>query len=237
MNKSVTADEEQQTAAHGRYSFGRRILLRFVPPLAALLIRILAATLRYEDVCETGAAPADPNDTSIWCFWHQCLLTSACCFKNKYRASILISQSFDGELISRTIHRLGFLTARGSSSRRGFSGLRELARQQQQGSHSVFPSDGPRGPRYQLKPGVIKLAQMTGASIGPFHTLPQRAWHLKSWDEFLIPKPFSRVAIGWARPISVAAELGEDAFESARQEVEAAVERARRLAETQFARH
>jgi len=218
-----------------RYSFGRRVLLVVVPRVAALLIRLLAATLRYEDICEPGAAPADPNYTSIWCFWHQCLLTSACCFKNKYRASILISQSFDGELIARTIHRLGFQTARGSSSRRGLSGLRELARQQQEGSHTVFPSDGPRGPRYRLKPGVIKLAQMTGAPIGPFHTLPQRAWKLKSWDTFLIPKPFSRIAIGWARPISVAAELSDEAFEAARAQVEAAVERARKLAEDHFA--
>ncbi len=228
MTSKPTADQPR------RYSFGRRILLVIVPPIVALLIRALAATLRYEDICEPGAEPAVPGAIGVWCFWHQCLLTAACCFKDKYSASILISQSFDGELISRTIHRLGFLTARGSSSRGGIGGLRELARQQQGGSHTVFPADGPRGPKYHLKAGTIKLAQLTGAPVGPFHTLPQRAWKLRSWDTFLIPKPFSRVAIGWARPIFIPAELNEDTFEEARLQVEASLERARHLAENHF---
>ena len=232
MSPSRSADKADHPR---RYPFGRRILLVIVPPIVALFIRVLAATLRYENICEPGAAPAVPGAIGIWPFWHQCLLTAACCFKDKYSASILISQSFDGELIARTIHRLGFLTARGSSSRGGIGGLRELARQQGAGSHTVFPADGPRGPKYQLKAGTIKLAQLTGAPIGPFHTLPQRAWKLKSWDTFLIPKPFSRVAIGWACPIFVAAELTEDVFEAARLQVEAALERARHLAENRFA--
>ena len=216
-------------------SLGRRILLLLVPPLVATLIRMLGATLRYEDICEPGAAPAAPGAAGVWCFWHQCLLTAACCFKDKYSAAILISQSFDGELIARTIHRLGFLTARGSSSRGGIGGLRALARQQQAGSHAVFPADGPRGPKYRLKAGTIKLAQLTGAPIGAFHTLPERAWKLKSWDTFLIPKPFSRVAIGWAGPIPVPPELSDAAFEALRLQVEAALERARQLAEAHFA--
>ena len=155
--------------------------------------------------------------------------------KVRHRATLLISASFDGELIARTIHRIGFLTARGSSSRGGSSGLRELARAIDSGSPAVFPADGPRGPRYQLKPGAIKLAQMTGRPACPFYVLPQRAWMLRSWDEFLIPKPFSRVAIGWAKPVFVERELDDAQFEEMRLVVEAGCERARALAENHFA--
>ena len=215
-------------------SLDRRILLAIVPTLAAWLIRILAATLRYQDICEEGAAPAAPDTRDIWCFWHRCLLPSACRFKGRHRATLLISASFDGELIARTIHRIGFLTARGSSSRGGSAGLRELARAIEAGSPAVFPADGPRGPRYQLKPGAIKLAQMSGRPACPFYVLPERAWTLKSWDAFLIPKPFSRVAIGWARPVFVERELDDAAFEEARLTLEAGCERARALAEAHF---
>jgi lysophospholipid acyltransferase (LPLAT)-like uncharacterized protein len=216
------------------YSLDRRILLAIVPPLAALFIRVLAVTLRYKDVCEEGAAPAAPDTRDIWCFWHRCLLASACRFKGRHRATLLISSSFDGELIARTIHRIGFLTARGSSSRGGTIGLRELARAVESGSPAVFPADGPRGPRYQLKPGAIKLAQLTGRPACPFYVHPQSAWKLRSWDEFLIPRPFSRVAIGWSRPVFVGNDLDAAAFEQARLTVEAGCERARRLAEQYF---
>ncbi len=218
------------------YPLHRRILLAMVPPLAAWLIRGLAATLRFEDVCEPGAVSAAPDTRDIWCFWHRCLLPSACHFKGRLRATLLVSASFDGELIARTIHRLGFFTARGSTSRGGTAGLRAMARAIEAGSAAVFPADGPRGPRYQLKPGAIKVAQMTGRTVGSFYMLPQRAWILKSWDGFLIPKPFSRVVVSWARLIVIPRELDERSFEACRLEVEGGCERARLLAEKQFAR-
>ncbi len=209
-------------------------MLALVPWLASWLIRGLAATLRYKDVCEQGAAPAAPDTADIWPFWHRCLLPAACRFKGRHRATLLVSASFDGELIARTIERLGFLTARGSSTRGGLAGLRALARGIDAGSPAVFPADGPRGPRYQLKPGTIKLAQLTGRPACPFYVLPKRAWTLASWDGFLIPKPFSQVAIGWARPVLVSREMDDAAFEAARLAVEAGCERARMLAESEY---
>ncbi len=67
----------------------------------------------------------------------------------------------------------------------------------------MFTADGPRGPVYKVKPGAVKLAQLTGYSIGVFYAHPEKAWILRSWDSFLIPKPFSRVAISWGRNIEV----------------------------------
>ena len=223
--------------AEKAYPLHRRILLAIVPSVAALLIRLLASTLRIEVVSELDAHAATPEERGIWCFWHQCLLTSACCFHHSFQATILISQSFDGELIARTVHRLGFMTARGSSSRGGAAGLIDLARAIKTQSHVVFPADGPRGPRYELKAGAIKLAQMTGTPVSVFYTLPQHVWKLRSWDEFMIPKPFSRVVIAWARAVSVDRELDAAGFESARLKAQSALERARHLAEAHFAKN
>ena len=138
---------------------------------------------------------------------------------------LLISASFDGELIARTIERLGYETVRGSSSRAGSSGLRALARAVGEGATAVIPGDGPRGPRYLLKPGVTKLAQLTGLPVHSFYLLPQRAWVLRSWDALLVPKPFSRVVMVWGRP--VAPPESEIPREEARLAVETTLERLR----------
>jgi lysophospholipid acyltransferase (LPLAT)-like uncharacterized protein len=75
--------------------------------------------------------------------------------------------------------------------------------------------------------GPIKLAHITGARIGAFHLQPERAWTMRSWDHFLVPKPFTRIVVSWARWTYVPTDLAEDAFESKREELNAAIERAR----------
>ncbi len=211
----------------------RRVMLRVVPPLMATLLRLLNATLRYEVVCEEGGYVDEPGKPGIWCFWHRCLLTAACRFQSRPRTVLLISASFDGELIARTIHRLGYKTVRGSSSRSGAMGLRALTRAIQSGDAAVIPGDGPRGPRYVLKPGVAKLAHLTGLPVWCFYLHPQRAWVVRSWDALLVPQPFSRVVLVWGR--AVAAPDSNEGEEPARLTVEATLERLRQRAEAHFA--
>lgn len=210
-------------------------MLWVIPPVVAVLLRLLGATLRYEEICEEGGQPDKRDGASIWCFWHRCLLPAACFFRGRPRTTLLISASFDGELIARTIERLGYATVRGSSSRAGAAGLRALARDAGAGATVVIPGDGPRGPRYLLKPGVVKLAQITGLPVHSFYILPRRAWVLRSWDALIIPKPFSRVVMVWGRtaepPDSTRSE------EVTRLEVEAQLEHLRALAEGHFASH
>jgi lysophospholipid acyltransferase (LPLAT)-like uncharacterized protein len=202
----------------------------------AFLLGLLHRTLRYEVVVEPGAEPATPPALQVWCFWHRCLIPCACYFHGRFKPAVLISRSFDGELIARTIERLGFLTARGSSTRSGGSGLLALAKAVERGHGAVFTADGPRGPVYKVKPGAVKLAQLTGYAIGIFYAHPENAWTLRSWDSFLIPKPFSRVAISWGRQIDVPQTEDPVVIEAKRLEVEAALERARRNAEQHFTR-
>lgn len=216
------------------FSYSQRLTIAIVPRVAAYLLRLLHRTLRYEVVVEPGAEPATTPALQVWCFWHRCLIPSACYFHGKFKLVVLISRSFDGELIARTIERIGFLTARGSSTRSGGSGLLALAKAVERGHGAVFTADGPRGPVYKVKPGAVKLAQLTGYAIGIFYAHPERAWTLRSWDRFLIPKPFSRVAISWARNIEVPQTEDPVVMEAKRLEVEAALERARLNAEQHF---
>jgi lysophospholipid acyltransferase (LPLAT)-like uncharacterized protein len=210
-------------------SWRRRLMLWIVPPVTAMLLRLLGATLRYEEIFDEGGEPDRRDGASVWCFWHRCLLPAACYFRGRPRTVLLISASFDGELIARTIERLGYATVRGSSSRAGSSGLRALARAVGDGATAVIPGDGPRGPRYLLKPGITKLAQLTGLPVHSFYLLPERAWVLRSWDALLVPKPFSRVVMVWGRP--VAAPESDASGQEARLAVEATLERLRALAE------
>src|SRR6201999_836677 len=168
------------------------------PRLTAAVLAAIGFTLRFEVIAEEGAVPATPPAKGIFSFWHQCTLSCGWYFR-KFRCSILISRSFDGELIARTLGLLGFDSVRGSSSRGGAAGLLALQQVLESGLPVVFTADGPRGPIYQTKMGPVKLAQMTQQPIGSFYLLPQWAWTMNSWDRFLIPKPFSRVIVSWSR--------------------------------------
>lgn len=186
----------------------QRLLLAVVPPLAALFIRLLGVTLRYRDVNVPGVPVGItiPGPV-VFAFWHRCLLTCAYRFRNKGIA-ILISPSFDGELIARTVEYLGFFPVRGSSSRGGAAGLRGMAEAYQAGHRCAITADGPRGPSMVAKPGVVQLAQLVDATwIGTYDAAPNRAWELNSWDRFAIPKPFSTVTFTW--PPHVPPELAE----------------------------
>ncbi len=222
---------------HGkRFSFGQRAALAVVPRLVAFILKMIGATLRFEYVCEPGVIPPTVATPGIYCFWHRCALPSLLYFRGKLRCSILVSQSFDGELIARTIGLFGFDAVRGSSSREGAAGIVGLKRAIEAGFISVFTADGPRGPRYKAKLGPVKLAQLVQMPVGILYLLPERAWVANSWDGFLIPKPFSRVAVGWAHKVAAPSPAaGSEELEAARLNMEAAMERARHLAEAYFA--
>ncbi len=199
-------------------------------------MRVLGSTLRFSYVLEPGCIPPTVAAPGIYCFWHQCALPSLLYFKGKLRCSILVSQSFDGELIARTIEQFGFDAVRGSSSREGAAGLLGLRRSIEAGFIAVFTADGPRGPRYKAKIGPVKLAQMTQMPVGILYLLPERRWTAGSWDGFLVPKPFARVAVSWAHAVPAPApDASAEELEAARLRVEAAMERARLRAEDYFA--
>ena len=218
------------------FTFKQRLVLAVVPRLVWALMWVFAPTWRFEIVAEEGATPLPFGEGAggeIFCFWHQCVLPCTFYYRST-GASIIVSQSFDGELVTRILEIFGFKTSRGSSSRGAREGLLGLRQVIESGKPAVFTADGPRGPMYRTKMGPIKLAQMTGARIGAFHLQPRHAWTMNSWDHFLVPMPFTRIAVAWSRRTTVPGDLAGDALEGKRKELNDAIERARHLALRHF---
>lgn len=214
------------------FTFSQRLLLSIAPPIVWALLQLFGRTWRFEVIAEEGVTPVlfgEKPGPEIYCFWHQCVLPCTLYFR-KSGAVILISRSFDGELITRILRMFGFDAVRGSSSRGAREGLLGLKSVIETGRTAIFTADGPLGPIYQTKLGPIKLAQTTGAPIGAFHLQPEHAWVMKSWDRFLVPKPFTRIVVSWAKWTHVPADLPPEQFETKRQELNDALERARQRA-------
>jgi len=216
-------------ATSPRFTLTQRLVLAIGPRIVWALLWVVGLTWRYRIIAEEGVTPVlfgqNPGP-GIYCFWHQCMLPCAMYFRRSH-AVILISRSFDGELIARILRMFGFDAVRGSSSRGAREGLMGLKHVIASGRTAIFTADGPRGPIYQTKMGPIKLSQLTGAPIGAFHLQPERAWVLNSWDRFLIPKPFTRICVSWAQWTRVSADSCPEQFEPRREELNAALERAR----------
>jgi len=221
--KTVTAN------ASPRFTITQRLILAVVPRVVSALVWLCGFTWRFEVLAPEGVTPTvfgEKSPPNIYCFWHQCVLPCTVYFRHA-RAVILISRSFDGELITRILRMFGYGAVRGSSSRGGREGLLGLKHILESGRTAIFTADGPLGPIYQTKMGPIKLSQMTGAPIGAFYLLPERAWTISSWDRFLVPKPFTRICVSWAQWTRVPADLPPEEFEPKRKELNEAIERAR----------
>jgi len=224
------------TATPERFTFRQRCILVVVPRLVWALLSVVGRTWQFETIAEEGATPLPFGEgarAEIFCFWHQCVLPCTFYFR-RTGATIIVSRSFDGELIARTLGLFGYKTVRGSSSRGSRQGLLGLQQVIERGGPAIFTADGPRGPIFQTKMGPIKLAQLTGARIGAFHLEPEHAWSMSSWDRFMVPRPFTRIAVSWSRWTRVPADLRADQFGAKREELNAAIERARLSARKHF---
>ena len=171
--------------------------------LAASFIRGLRASLRLRYHGAEQIRAWEQTETHfILAFWHRHLLLMPYAYRGK-KISVLVSQSQDGELIARTVARLGIDSSRGSSSRGGIAGMRSLLRKAAEGWDIAFTPDGPRGPLREVQPGVILAAASTGLPILPVAIAASRSKLLRSWDRFLVPVPFSTVHVVYGEPLVV----------------------------------
>ncbi len=135
----------------------------------------------------------------IWLAWHNRVLLLPEFYRHELperRGSVMTSASRDGEIIAQVMARYGAGAVRGSSSKKGREALVAAVRVVRSGEDLVIVPDGPRGPRYLMQPGSIKLAQLTGAPILPVGLRPRASWRLeKTWDRLHIPRPFSTVDV------------------------------------------
>lgn len=142
----------------------------------------------------------------LYAFWHGHLLPLAY-LKRGEGIVVLVSQNRDGEYISQLIHREGYRTVRGSTSRGGFRSLLEMSRLGRQGVPIAITPDGPRGPRHRAQPGVLIVAQRAGVPILPLALAAAPCRRLDSWDRFVIPAPFARVVMGFGPPLALPESL------------------------------
>jgi len=192
----------------------------FIPPLGATVIRVLAATWRFRivgyqhlDAARTVGKPV------VYAFWHGRLLPLAYLHRGE-GARVLASEHKDGELLGRTIRYLGLDYVRGSSTRGGTKAILALVDAFRAGHNVALTVDGPRGPRFEVKPGVIEVAKLTGGAIVPVASASRRHRTFSSWDAFELPAPFTRVYVAYGEPLRVAPDAGRDAQESARAVLE-----------------
>ena len=151
----------------------------------------------------TTTPSSSPGRQPILACWHGRILTGLYYFRHRGIVA-LASQNFDGEWIARILHRFGYTTARGSTSRGGARALVQLRRELAAGHGVAFTVDGPRGPARVAQAGAVWLAGATGQPILPFHLEADRFWTTRSWDRAQVPKPFGTVAIVLGEAVQVA---------------------------------
>ena len=194
--------------------------------IGSSILRLLFLTLRLRLDDPAGISRNAFQTPAILCFWHNRILGITFAFHRRYPKrerggmTVLTSPSKDGEILARFVGAFGMGSVRGSSSRRGSRALLELVRAVRAGGDIAITPDGPRGPRYSLGPGVILLAQTTGAAILPAHASFSRCLRMKTWDGFIIPLPFSTVSVRIGERITIPENLSEEDFERVRKNLE-----------------
>ena len=197
--------------------------VRIIGWLAAMLIRLFCLTYRWDVVDHAGVKTGLPDRSLIWAFWHNSVFALPGAYERYFSSrtgAVLTSASKDGALIASVMKSYGIASVRGSSSRRGASALLGLTDWIKRGHDVVITPDGPRGPRYRLAPGMIKLAQVTGAGIVLIRVESSSFWQFNSWDRFKVPKPFSKLRVIFEAIQTIEPELEDEAFEAERARIE-----------------
>jgi hypothetical protein len=173
------------------------------PSLAYWMIKLLGWTMEFEEVHpEIPRSLWEKGIPGIGVFWHGRLLMMPRIYKGK-KLSFLVSPHRDGQIVGRALKRFGFHAILGSTNRRGFSAFKQMLKANREGSDIALVPDGPKGPRYQVQIGVIELAKLTGRPVVPVTFSSSKRKLFKTWDQFLLPYPFSRGVFIWGEPVYV----------------------------------
>jgi lysophospholipid acyltransferase (LPLAT)-like uncharacterized protein len=226
-------EKRSQREAPSGFSWQQRLALWFISNLGVLAIHIICSTLRFEVSAEDEVEDPRklPEPATVAPFWHRAVFSATYFYRHRGIA-VMTSRSFDGEYIARIISHFGFKPVRGSSSRGAVSALLGMHDVVEEQGVAAFTIDGPRGPKYVAKPGPVLLAKRSGAPIRCFYVAVERGWALNSWDEFVIPRPFTRAYIRWSARITVPSDADSQQMEALHGEMQAALERVTEYAQT-----
>lgn len=193
---------------------GDRVLVAIGPFLASFIIRLLYKLNRIDFVgAEHPQQIWQRGEHLIISFWHDQLLLMAMGYKGP-GSKILISASKDGELIARVMRYFGQDAVRGSSSRGARAAFKELVSLAKEEVDLVITPDGPKGPRHEIKDGVVQLARLGNRPVVPMAFVCSRGHRFASWDKFLLPFPFGRGVYSFGEPLYFDRQEGVDTFRS-----------------------
>ncbi len=198
------------------WTFSDRILFQIIPRIYYGVLRLLAATIpRKVYHPEYPQKFWEQGQNVIIAFWHQRLLMMPF-LPHQGKVGMMISQHRDGEFIARAIKLFGIDSIRGSTTRGGLAALRGMVRFFETGANLAITPDGPQGPKEVVQMGVLELARLTSAPIVPVTYSVSRKKIFNSWDRFILPLPFCRLAYVWGKPIFVPRELSQEELEGKR---------------------
>lgn len=146
----------------------------------------------------------------LYAFWHGQMLPLLIEHEGE-RLAVLVSSHRDGEIITRVARAFGYDAIRGSTSRDAPGALRAIVRTLRGGCTVGVTPDGPRGPAREFSPGPAIASFETGIPVTLAAVAADRAWYLRTWDRFMIPKPFARIVICYHRSIAVPGPTARDA--------------------------
>ncbi|MFM7320352.1 MAG: lysophospholipid acyltransferase family protein [Armatimonadota bacterium] len=205
---------------------------RVLARILNVVSRVLYRTWRVEVVGEEAhLAALAAGHGAIQATWHGRALAPGHRFAGRGHIA-LISLSRDGDIQNRNFHLMGYRTVRGSTGRGAVRATLEVVQLLRAGGVLSFTPDGPRGPSRNVHPGAVYFARKTGAPVLPVGCGADRAWILPTWDDYLVPKPFARVAIVLGEAVMVDPTESDDV---AVERVRSALDRAQSAAEARFA--
>jgi lysophospholipid acyltransferase (LPLAT)-like uncharacterized protein len=214
-----------------RMSLSRRTAYAIGKPLLRIILFVLTATYRFEKVvgCEIAdKIVADRGRAYVPVYWHGHQIAGSHLIRDwirrGFKAGFVISASVDGEVPAAIAKSWGAEVIRGSAQETGALVLRDAVAMMKRGVSIVTMSDGPLGPKHQIKTGTVLVARMGDAPMVPIACAANRAWTTNTWDSFMIPKPFARIVIAVGEPIEVPRGLPANGLEDKRDEMQAAME-------------
>ncbi len=192
-----------------------------LPYVLFVILYLIGKTLRVQIINRDVESLLEKQGrTIIYTFWHGRMLFFPYLYRFSGKSTILTSPSEDGEIVARTARMFGFSSIRGSSFKKGGSALLKMTRRIKDGTSITVVGDGSRGPRYKLQEGIINLAYLTGAPILPVAYGAKNKIQLNSWDQFIIPIPFSKIKVMYGNPVYVDKRTEEKKSQSKLEELE-----------------
>ena len=218
--------ESRRNPKARRLTLARRLLYVFGTPILAGIVRLLWSTCRVQKILgETIAESAIADDRAyVPCYWHRdifsCLMTIRGWIQRGFRAGVIISPSVDGDVPAKIARSWGAEVIRGSAARTGALAMRDMHKLMKRGVSIVTAADGPVGPAFYFKGGILLTARIGSAALLPMASAASRFWQFSTWDQFVLPKPFARIVVAIGEPMEVPRRASAEEQESLRQQMQ-----------------